>query len=100
MANTRDIKRRITSVKNIQQITKAMEMVAAAKLRRAQANVIASRPYTTKLAQVMGRILQANPDTSNPLLEAKEGPPAYIVVAADRGLSGAYNANVLRFARE
>ncbi len=100
MANTRDIKRRISSVKNIQQITKAMEMVAAAKLRRAQASVIASRPYMAKLAQVMTRILQANPDTGNPLLEAKEGPPAYIVIAADRGLSGAYNTNVLRFARE
>lgn len=100
MANTRDIKRRITSVKSIQQITKAMEMVAAAKLRRAQANVIAARPYTAKLAQVMARIVQSGVDASNTLLEPKEGPPAYIVVAADRGLSGAYNANILRFARE
>ncbi len=98
--NTRDIKRRITSVKSIQQITKAMEMVAAAKLRRAQVNVIAARPYTTKLAQVMSRIIMAGNDASSPLLEAKDGPPAYIVIAADRGLSGAYNANVLRFARE
>lgn len=100
MGNTRDIKRRITSVKSIQQITKAMEMVAAAKLRRAQANVIAARPYTTKLAQVMGRILQAGVEASNPLLESKAGPPAYIVIAGERGLSGAYNANVLRSAWE
>lgn len=100
MANTRDIKRRITSVKSIQQITKAMEMVAAAKLRRAQANVISARPYTTKLAQVMDRIVQAGVEVNNPLLESKEGPPAYIVIAGDRGLSGAYNANILRFARE
>jgi len=98
--NTRDIKRRITSVRNIQQITKAMEMVAAAKLRRAQASVLAARPYMTRLAQVMSRILQSNPETSNSLLESREGPPAYIVIAADRGLCGAYNTNVLRFARE
>lgn len=100
MANARDIKRRITSVKSIQQITKAMEMVAGAKLRRAQANVIAARPFTAKLAQVMTRILQAGTDVSNTLLEAKDGPPAYIVIAADKGLSGAYNATVLRFAQE
>ena len=100
MENTRDIKRRITSVRNIQQITKAMEMVAAAKLRRAQASVLAARPYMTRLAQVMSRILQSNPETSNSLLESREGPPAYIVIAADRGLCGAYNTNVLRFARE
>ena len=100
MENTRDIKRRITSVRNIQQITKAMEMVAAAKLRRAQASVLAARPYMTRLAQVMSRILQSNPETSNSLLESREGPPAYIVIAADRGLCGAYNTNVLRFAQE
>lgn len=100
MANTRDIKRRITSVKSTQQITKAMEMVAAAKLRRAQANVISARPYTAKLAQVISRIVKRDVDVSHTLLEPKEGPPAYIVIAADRGLSGAYNANLLRFARE
>jgi|LSQX01.3.fsa_nt_gb F-type H+-transporting ATPase subunit gamma len=75
-------------------------MVAAAKLRRAQASVLAARPYMTRLAQVMSRILQSNPETSNSLLESREGPPAYIVIAADRGLCGAYNTNVLRFARE
>ena len=100
MANTRDLKRRIASVKSTQQITKAMEMVAAAKLRRAQANVVSARPYTAKLAQVISRIVNRGVDLSHTLLEPRSGPPAYIVIAADRGLSGAYNANLLRFARE
>lgn len=100
MANTRDIKRRITSVKSIQQITKAMEMVAASKLRRAQANVIAARPYTAKLAQVISRLVESGVDARGTLLEPKGGPPAYIVISSDRGLSGAYNSNLLRFARE
>ena len=100
MANTRDIKRRISSVTNIGHITKAMEMVAGAKLRRAQANVIAARPYTLHLAQLISRLQKSGLEVSNPLLETREGPPAYIVIAGDRGLSGAYNANTLRFAQE
>lgn len=100
MANTRDIKRRIGSVKSIQQITKAMEMVAAAKLRRAQANVVAARPYTVKLAQVISRIVNSGKDAQNNLLEPGQGPSAYIVVAGERGLSGPYNSNLLKFARE
>ncbi len=100
MANTRDIKRRISSVTNIGHITKAMEMVAGAKLRRAQANVIAARPYTLHLAQLISRLQKSGLEVCNPLLETREGPPAYIVIAGDRGLSGAYNANTLRFAQE
>lgn len=100
MANTRDIKRRINSVKNIQQITKAMEMVAAAKLRRAQASVVSARPYTVKLAQVISRIVRSGADAENKLLEPGQGPPAYIVIAGERGLSGPYNANLLKYARE
>ncbi|MDD4657874.1 MAG: ATP synthase F1 subunit gamma [Eubacteriales bacterium] len=100
MANTRDIKRRISSVNSIGHITKAMEMVAGAKLRRAQANVIASRPYTLHLAQLISRLQKSGLEISNPLLEPGTGPAAYIVLAGDRGLSGAYNANILRFALE
>lgn len=100
MANTRDIKRRISSVNSIGHITKAMEMVAGAKLRRAQANVIASRPYTLQLAQLISRLQKSGLEISNPLLEPGTGPAAYIVLAGDRGLSGAYNANILRFALE
>jgi len=100
MASTRDIKRRITSVSSIQQITKAMEMVASAKLRRAQANVIAARPYTTKLVEVISRILAKGAESDIPMLNPGEGPPAYIVVSSDRGLSGPYNGNLLRYAHE
>jgi F-type H+-transporting ATPase subunit gamma len=100
MANTRDIKRRISSVSSIGHITKAMEMVAGAKLRRAQTNVIASRPYTLQLAQLISRLQKSGLEISNPFLEPGTGPAAYIVVAGDRGLSGAYNANILRFAQE
>ncbi len=100
MANTRDIKRRISSVESIGQITKAMEMVAAAKLRRAQASVIASRPYTLHLTQLVSRLQKAGLETSNQLLEPGKGPAAYIVIAGQRGLSGAYNANILRFAQQ
>ena len=100
MANTRDIKRRISSVHSIGHITKAMEMVAGAKLRRAQANVIAARPYTLHLTQLIGRLRGSGLEISHPLLESGTGPAAYIVIAGDRGLCGAYNANVLRFAKE
>lgn len=100
MQSTRDIKRRINSVRSTQQITKAMEMVAAAKLRRAQASVVEARPYVRKLAEVISRIVERGIDASHTLLEPRQGAPAYVVVAADRGLCGAYNANVFRFARE
>jgi F-type H+-transporting ATPase subunit gamma len=98
--NTRDIRRRINSVRSTQQITKAMEMVAAAKLRRAQASVVASRPYVNKMAETISRIVARGVDISHTLLESQPGGPAYLVISADRGLCGAYNANVLRFARE
>lgn len=100
MANTRDIKRRISSVESIGHITKAMEMVAGAKLRRAQASVISSRPYTLQLAQLISRLQKTGLETGNQLLEPGKGPAAYIVIAGQRGLSGAYNANILRFAQQ
>lgn len=99
----RDIKRRIASVKNMQQITKAMEMVSAAKLRRAQNQVVASRPFADKLRDVLGRLVAAarskEGDTAlvHPLIESREpNRVLYVVVAADRGLAGGYNANLLR----
>lgn len=99
MANVRDIKRRIRSVKNTQQITKAMEMVAAAKLRRAQGAVVAARPYKAKLKEVLSRLVTSL-DTDNfqdPLLEVRETKKiGFVVIAADRGLAGGYNANLIR----
>lgn len=100
MANTRDIKRRIASVHSIGHITKAMEMVAGAKLRRAQKNAIASKPYIHHLKRLAGRLQNSGTEFSDPLLKGGSGPQVYIVIAADRGLSGAYNANVLRLAHE
>ena len=99
MASARDIRRRIRSVKNTQQITKAMKMVAAAKLRRAQEAVIAARPYAVKLTEVLGRVANAAGDVSHPLLEVRdEKKVAYIVITADRGLCGGFNSNTIRYA--
>lgn len=100
MATMRDIRRRIRSIKNTQQITKAMQMVAAAKLRKVQDRVVASRPYATKLREVLGRlVLQVPPGEYHPLLAERLGRrSAYVVVTGDRGLCGAYNANVIRLA--
>ena len=99
----RDIKRRIQSVRNTQQVTKAMEMVSAAKLRRAQMRVMAARPYANKVAEVLGRIVQAMSDPENPLrldhplLRRRPVQRVlYCVIAADRGLAGGYNANLIR----
>ena len=101
--SVRDIRRRITSVKNMRQITKAMEMVAAAKLRRAQTQVTASRPFTDKLREVLARLVSAarkaegGGRVNHPLLEVREVKRVlYVVVTADRGLAGGYNANVIR----
>ncbi|MCL0032492.1 ATP synthase F1 subunit gamma [Peptococcaceae bacterium] len=99
MASARDIKRRIKSVKKTQQITKAMKMVAAAKLRRAQEAAIAARPYAVKLTEVLGRVASAAGDVSHPLLEVRdEKKVAYIVITADRGLCGGFNSNTIRYA--
>jgi F-type H+-transporting ATPase subunit gamma len=97
VANARDIRRRIKSVKNTQQITKAMKVVAAAKLRRAQEAVQAARPFTKKLTQVLGRVSNAAGGVNHPLLEVREAKKtAYIIITADGGLCGGFNANIIR----
>ena len=99
MANTREIKRRIRAVDNIQQITKAMEMVSAAKLRRAQDNVLAARPYSERLELTLQRLSNAGVALDHPLLQKpKSNKLALAVIAGDRGLAGSYNANILRHA--
>jgi F-type H+-transporting ATPase subunit gamma len=99
MANLKAIKKRIVSVKNTRQITKAMKMVSAAKLRRAQENVVAARPYAKMLGEVLGR-LTANPDAeANPLQQKREAKNMLlIVVTSDRGLCGGFNANLCKAA--
>lgn len=98
MPGMRDIKRRIKSIQSTQKITKAMKMVAAAKLRRAQEKVTAARPYSGKLQEVLKRLVGGGEDYSHPLLDVSEpsSKVGYVVVTADRGFCGGYNANVIR----
>jgi F-type H+-transporting ATPase subunit gamma len=101
MATLRDIRRRIRSVQSTQKITRAMKLVAAAKLRRAQERIISARPYANKMAELLGNLMSGSDGASHPLLEQREGPRRQIViVTADRGLAGAFNSNVLRRAVE
>src|SRR5512145_3036536 len=96
-----DIRRRIRSVKNTQQITKAMKMVAAAKLRRAQERMLAARPYSAALRQVLASLSTRVDVGKHPLLEQREQERKVLllVVTADRGLCGAFNTNVIRAAQ-
>ncbi len=97
MATLRAIKRRINSVKGTQKITKAMNMVAAAKLRRAQENIINARPYAYKMKNVLNDIAVLADPNIHPLLEQREIKKiCFVVVAGDRGLCGGFNSNVLR----
>jgi len=99
MANTIDIRRRIRSVKNTQQITKAMKMVAAAKLRRAQDRIFAARPYAAALREVLTSVASRVAPMNHPLLQAREEHNVLLlVVTADKGLCGAFNSNVIRAA--
>ncbi len=101
MATLRDIKRRIKGVKNTQQITKAMKMVAAARLRRAQENIINSRPYSRKISEVLSHLLKIEKNINNPLItERNVENVALIVITSDRGLCGSFNINAIRFAEE
>ena len=95
--STKDIKNRIRSMESTKQITKAMEMVAASKLRRAQAQVSNSRPYFDILSNTITSIIRSNRDFSSPYLTSRPVKKVmYIVVAGDRGLAGGYNSNVLK----
>jgi F-type H+-transporting ATPase subunit gamma len=101
MPSLLDMRRRIKSVKNTQQITKAMKMVAAAKLKRAQDRVTAARPYAQKMSEVLGNLsAKISADFSHPLLDQR-GDQKYlvVVVTADKGLAGAFNANVTKAAQ-
>src|SRR5437867_5451644 len=97
MASLIDLRRRLRSVKNTQQITRAMKMVAAARLRRAQDRAIAARPYARALREVLASVSARVREIQHPLLaEREEKRVAVLVVAGDRGLAGAFNANVNR----
>lgn len=102
MPSTREVRNRIKSLKGTQQITKAMKMVAAAKVRRAQERVVATRPYAEKILEVLQVTAQRlrQEDIQEPLLEkrSKEEKVGFIVISADKGLCGSYNANIIRHA--
>ena len=105
MPSLKSIKKRISSVKNTRQITKAMKMVSAAKLRRAQDNVVAARPYAKKLAEVLERLARQQDMDVHPLMEKRPADKALLIlVTSDRGLCGGFNANISkaaeRFIRE
>jgi F-type H+-transporting ATPase subunit gamma len=101
MASLRDIRRKIVSIKKTQQITKAMKMVAAAKLRRAQERVIAARPYSRKMLAVIASLASRVERLQHPLLAKREPKKVkLLVLTSDRGLCGAYNTNILRKAVE
>ncbi|GMA63539.1 ATP synthase F1 subunit gamma [Alicyclobacillus fastidiosus] len=99
--NTREIKRRIRSVQNTSQITKAMEMVAAAKLRRVQDAVQQSKPYLAKLQDMLANVSASARHVKHPLLASRPVKrTGYLVITADRGLAGPYNAQVVRAAMQ
>src|ERR1044072_3624212 len=101
MANLLDIRRRIKSVKNTTQITKAMKMVSAAKLKRAQERAVSARPCAVKMAEVLTDLAsQAGEDFTHPLMDAR-GDERYllVLVTADKGLAGAFNANLVKAAQ-
>jgi len=100
MANLKDIRDRIKSVKNIQKVTKAMKMVAAAKMRRAQERMEEARPFETRLTDTINHLL---PDVDRDLLELLDireiNRIGYLVVTSDRGMAGSFNTNVLKTAQ-
>jgi F-type H+-transporting ATPase subunit gamma len=97
MPGTKEIRSKIASVKSTQKITKAMQMVATSKMRRAQERMRQARPYAQKMRNVIGHLTEANPDYHHPFLVSRE-PQAVglIVISTDRGLAGALNANVFK----
>ncbi|MEW5693079.1 MAG: ATP synthase F1 subunit gamma [Candidatus Hydrogenedentota bacterium] len=98
MPSVRDIKRRIRSVKNIQQITKAMKIVAATKLRKAQEAILRARPYAIALENLIARLAKRVDHSKHPLLHIpeKRGQIGIMVITGDRGLCGSFNANIIR----
>jgi len=97
MATLRDIQRRIRSVQSTQKITRAMKLVAAAKLRRAQERITGARPYARKMGELLGSVVSRAGDEGHPLLARRAtGRKRLVIITADKGLCGAFNSNVLR----
>jgi F-type H+-transporting ATPase subunit gamma len=101
MASQREIRRRIAAVKNIKQITRAMQFVAASKLKRAQDATLAARPYSAKIDEVLADLAAVLGGDEHPLLARREqGKRLIVLITSDRGLAGPFNTNVIRFAAQ
>ena len=101
MPSQREIRRRIASVRNIKQITRAMQFVAASKLKRAQDGTLQSRPYADKIDEVLSDLAAVLGGDDHPLLAKREGGTrAIVLITTDRGLAGSLNTNTIRFASE
>ena len=101
MPSQREIRRRIASVRNIKQITRAMQFVAASKLKRAQESTLQSRPYADKIDEVLADLASVLGEEEHPLLARREGGTrALVLLTTDRGLAGSLNTNTIRFAAE
>jgi len=98
MATLRDVRRRIFSVKNTQKLTRAMKMVGSAKLRKAERALLQARPYSDKMRSVMASVALRAEVEERPLFKPGGGKVEFIVITGDKGLCGAFNSNVLRFA--
>jgi len=97
MATLRDIQRRIRSVQSTQKITRAMKLVAAAKLRRAQERILEARPYASTMTELLANLAGSAGAEAHPLLARREGPRRQIaIITADKGLAGAFNSNIIR----
>ena len=96
---TKELKQRITGVKNIQQITRAMEMVATQKLMRLQGRADAARPFSAKIQEMVGRLAGSVRSDLSPLLEQRDARTVLnLMIASDKGMCGGYNTNLVRFA--
>jgi len=99
MATLKAIRKRISSIRNTQQITKAMKMVSAAKLRRAQEAAVQARPYADKMAELLRNVAARVSQEAHPLLKARDEKKIHLLLfTSDRGLCGGYNANLIRAA--
>src|SRR6266508_1944714 len=97
MATLRDIRRRIRSVESTQKITRAMKLVAAAKLRRAQERILEARPYALKMAELLANLVARAGTEAHPLLARRTtGRRRLVIIPADKGLCGAFHSNILR----
>src|SRR5690625_4064771 len=98
MAGIKEIRTKIRSVQNTRKITKAMEMVAASKMRKAQERMRAGRPYATKVREIAAHLMQANPDYTHPYMVERDEIKAVgvVVVTTDKGLCGGLNTNIMR----